>query len=315
MNASLPLVSVIVPNYNHQKYLDHRISSILSQNFDDIEIILLDDQSTDGSLSILKKFDNHEKVSHLVINEKNSGSPFKQWKKGFDLAKGKFIWIAESDDYSSPDFLNELLHFSENNPSAGVLYCQSWEVDSESNILGDRLEYTKSLNENRWKSNFVEKGEYFISEYMLKFNAIPNSSAVIFKRDLVTDAVFTSQLINMKYCGDWLFWTTLLKNTDIGYVSKKLNYFRTHQNVSRVKRNRDEMIRRLLEERVVLDSIIEFVDIKTRSNLYKRWFELHDIRSIMRSEFYKIRLIKNSKVYLALIFLIIKLKRRFNGNW
>ena len=86
-----PLVSVIIPNYNHQEYLKQRIDSILNQSFQDFEIILLDDKSTDNSLDILKSYAKHEKVSHLIINEKNSGSPFKQWFKGINLAKGLLI--------------------------------------------------------------------------------------------------------------------------------------------------------------------------------------------------------------------------------
>ena len=65
-----PLVSVIIPNYNHQEYLKQRIDSILNQSFQDFEIILLDDKSTDISLDILKSYAKHEKVSHLIINEK-----------------------------------------------------------------------------------------------------------------------------------------------------------------------------------------------------------------------------------------------------
>ncbi|TAE04306.1 MAG: glycosyltransferase family 2 protein, partial [Bacteroidetes bacterium] len=88
-----PLISVIVPNYNHAPYLLERIESILSQSFQDFELILLDDFSTDQSKEVLKKYQNHEKVSHLLLNEKNSGSTFKQWNKGISLAKGKYIWL------------------------------------------------------------------------------------------------------------------------------------------------------------------------------------------------------------------------------
>ena len=91
-------VSIIVPNYNHEKYLDERIQSILNQTYQDFEIIILDDCSTDNSKFVIEKFRNNEHVSHIVYNEQNSGSTFKQWERGFELAKGELIWIAESDD-------------------------------------------------------------------------------------------------------------------------------------------------------------------------------------------------------------------------
>src|SRR6478735_6868594 len=94
----MPTVSVIVPNYNHAAYLPARINSILQQTYTDFELILLDDCSADNSREILENFRHHPKVSHIVYNEVNSGTTFKQWNKGIGLSKGKYIWIAESDD-------------------------------------------------------------------------------------------------------------------------------------------------------------------------------------------------------------------------
>ncbi len=101
----MPKVSVIVPNYNHESFLQQRIDSILNQTYQDFELILLDDASSDASISIIENYRYEEKVSEIVLNTVNSGSPFKQWIKGIKLAKGEFIWIAESDDFAEPTFL------------------------------------------------------------------------------------------------------------------------------------------------------------------------------------------------------------------
>ena len=93
-----PSVSVIIPNYNHARYLRERIDSVLNQRFQDYEIILLDDNSTDESPTIIQSYASAPHVTHIEINEQNSGSPFAQWDKGISLAAGEFIWIAESDD-------------------------------------------------------------------------------------------------------------------------------------------------------------------------------------------------------------------------
>lgn len=75
MNA-LPLVSVVVPNYNYKRYLNLRIQSILQQTYQNIELILLDDASTDGSEEVLSDYQDHAKVSHILLNEHNTGNPF-----------------------------------------------------------------------------------------------------------------------------------------------------------------------------------------------------------------------------------------------
>src|SRR5215469_17881071 len=103
-----PRVSVVVPNYNHAQFLPKRIDSILGQSFQDFEVILLDDCSTDDSRSILSQYSAPPRV-RLEFNQTNSGSPFKQWNKGVRLANGKYIWIAESDDYADERLLERLL--------------------------------------------------------------------------------------------------------------------------------------------------------------------------------------------------------------
>ena len=81
-----PLVSVIVPNYNHKIFLADRLNSILNQTYKNLEIILLDDNSSDGSQEILKEFyDCHSDITRLILNDNCSGSVFAQWKKGSGL--------------------------------------------------------------------------------------------------------------------------------------------------------------------------------------------------------------------------------------
>src|SRR3954470_8154701 len=105
------MISVIVPNYNHSRYLKKRIESILNQTFQNFEIILLDDCSTDKSREIIEQYRNHPKVSHIIINERNSGSTFRQWDKGLQYAKCDWIWIAESDDFSDKYFLSTMVNY------------------------------------------------------------------------------------------------------------------------------------------------------------------------------------------------------------
>ena len=100
----VPMVSVVVPNYNYAKYLPQRMESIFGQSFQNFEIILLDDASTDNSAELIEGYRAHPKVSVVEVSARNSGSPFRQWEKGLSLAKGKYVWIAEADDLAHSDF-------------------------------------------------------------------------------------------------------------------------------------------------------------------------------------------------------------------
>ena len=149
----MPLVSIIIPNYNHAPFLRQRIDSVLNQSFQDFELIFLDDRSTDGSRDIIESYRNDPHVSHVVFNEVNTGSAFSQWKKGIGLATGEWIWIAESDDWAEPDFLSTMLAESANHPNCGLLVSppqyfypdgKTWNQDADGSVEGESPQYQRS---------------------------------------------------------------------------------------------------------------------------------------------------------------------------
>lgn len=233
-------VSIIVPNYNHSQFLNQRLDSIFNQTYQDFEVILLDDCSTDNSVEILKNYASHPKVSHFIINEENSGSPFKQWKKGISLAKGDYIWIAESDDWAELTFLENLLPMLES--GCDLSYCRSVRVEEEK-ILDSDYFWADGLDSQRWKKDFINDGLDEIKNCLVYRNTIPNASGCLFRK---SRASFSEELTRMKFCGDWLFWIYLLLNSNskIAYQASRLNYFRIHKTTSRsVNKNNNEMLR------------------------------------------------------------------------
>lgn len=287
------MVSVLVPNYNHCAYLEQRIDSIFNQSFSDFEVILLDDASTDNSLNILNKYSQHPKVSHVVINKENSGSPFKQWKKGMKLAKGDYIWIAESDDYCEPNFLEEIFNYeAASNLDLGLIYSQSVDVDEKGNIISKRLRYTASFEPNIWEDNFIISGKEFIMKFLKVKNVIPNASAVVFKKSLIDQSCLSKEVLDMKMCGDWLFWIKYCQNTNIGFISEPLNYFRSHDEISRNHGTPDKRSIRLIEESI-LRKHLKLRDVGQKGEierLYKRWFDLHSLKDITKRKFYSIEI-------------------------
>ena len=211
----MPLVSVIVPNYNHAPYLRQRLDSIFNQTFQDFEVIILDDCSTDNSKEIIEEYRNRPQVSHVVYNETNSGSPFKQWAKGFDLAQGEYIWIAESDDWAELNFLNELYAIISKHNDAVLIYSAlKIEFPDKTKILST---YPENININ---------GITFIKSKMMGSNSIYNASCVLFRRDVIRN--ISSQYQNFRGCGDWLFWIDLCEQGNVIFFKEALCHFRQH---------------------------------------------------------------------------------------
>ncbi len=224
----MPLVSVILPNYNHAAYLPKRIESILNQTFQNFELIVLDDLSQDRSREIIENYRNNPKISHIVFNETNSGSTFKQWEKGVFLAKGKYIWLAESDDFAENSFLENMILLLEQNPSVGIAFSESYIIDEKDKILGL---WKDSIKQNQiWQKDFVRKGKKVILENMIWGNIIPNASAAVFRKEIFEKVGKEHQ--NFRLVGDWLLWVNMLKISDLAFTTEPLNYFRKHsQNV------------------------------------------------------------------------------------
>lgn len=221
---STPVVSVIVPNYNHSAYLALRIDSILRQSYVDFELILLDDCSLDNSREILLAYQKEPRVNHIVFNEKNSGTTFKQWEKGISLAKGKYIWIAESDDFADVDFLKVTVEALDQNPDAVIAFSGSQMVDEEGECL--------TLDWDKFPKNAVLQTKYksldYLSKKMLWGNSVYNASMVVFRRDCFEK--INDEYKQFRYCGDWLFWIEVCKQGNVIKINRKLNFFRQHAN-------------------------------------------------------------------------------------
>lgn len=214
-----PLVSIIVPNYNHSKFLGERINSILNQTYRNFELIILDDKSTDNSLEVISHFKDDSHISHIVVNEKNSGSTFKQWFKGLSLAKGELIWIAESDDSCKETFLEKNVENFVDNPDCVLSFSCSRRMDMSGKI-GEKRQ--ASL----FYKDFVMDGVRFNQKYMYRGTAIINASAVVFRRSagMLVNTIYT----NYKSGGDRVFWMEVAKYGQVHINSEPLNYFRSH---------------------------------------------------------------------------------------
>jgi glycosyltransferase involved in cell wall biosynthesis len=223
--AVRPTVSAIVPNYNHSRYLDERIGSILDQRVMPSEIIAVDDCSTDDSLAVLDRWKRASPVPFTVVrNDRNSGSTFGQWAKGLALAACDLVWIAESDDTASPHFLERLVSYFADDRLA-LAYAESRVIGADGEWLADSYRfYTESISPQKWRSAYVEEGRAEIDQALAIKNTIPNASAVLFRR--ATLARHLQSVTTFRYCGDWWAYIRCLDDGRIAYHPEALNAHR-----------------------------------------------------------------------------------------
>jgi glycosyltransferase involved in cell wall biosynthesis len=221
----MPKVSAIVPNYNHARFLRKRLESILEQSFQDFELIILDDGSTDESRTILREYAPDPRV-RLEFNEVNSGGVFRQWNKGVGLARGEYVWMAESDDYANKGFLKRLVAVLDGEPAAAFVYCRSWRVTEDDRVDGFGDWYLDLVDAERWKSDFCVDGREQFLSYFSRCCVVPNASAVLFRRAIYERIGGADE--GFRVCGDWKVWTAMTLAGKVAFVNEPLNYYRLH---------------------------------------------------------------------------------------
>jgi len=217
------LVSVIVTSYNHAEYLDQRMESLLNQTFERIEIIVIDDCSTDGSINVLEKYKKYPHIQIVALKE-NSGYA-NACNTGVSLCNGDYIMFAECDDYDEPEHIEKLVKYLDGVDNIGVAFCRSKMVDSRGIIYGTDFQYReKSFKAQCTQNTLLAKK--VIQNYFLISCVIPNMSAALIRKKYFNRISGLSPLF--RACADWDFWCRIAEHCDFFYIRSPLNYFRTH---------------------------------------------------------------------------------------
>jgi len=242
-------ISVVIPNYNYENFLLPRIYSILNQNTKIHELILLDDCSKDNSRKlideIVEKLSSYIKIQK-IYNEENSGCAFMQWKKGFKLATGDYVWIAEADDCCDKTLLKNLIKPIKENKDIYISYADTAFINAWDKIILKTIKPEIDIRRtNHWENDFVDNGLDEIKNYTFLNCIIANVSSCIIKKDNYDD-IF-EKITKYKQAGDWLFYLEVMKKGKIAYCNKPLNYYRLHGNnvtsLTKKQKHFDEIVR------------------------------------------------------------------------
>lgn len=234
IEESTPLVSVIMPVYNAERYLSEAVESILSQTFPDFELIVIDDCSTDGSLAILKSFAERDARVRLLANAQNLGiTP--TLNRGIQAARGEFIARMDADDISLPERLEKQAAFLQANPTIGLISGNAEAIDVEGAATDEDF------------SLIVEPGYI---KWLLHFTCPITHPAVMGRKALFKQAGgYDPEIL---YAEDYDLWQRMNQFTQLSNLPDVLIKKRAHAQTIGVTR-RETMIRshRLVQQRAL----------------------------------------------------------------
>ena len=177
-----PLVSVVFTSFNHKEFLKEALDSLVNQTYQNIEIIIIDDCSTDGSQEILEQYRCFNNIN-LKLSTTNSGSYVNSSNYGASLATGDYLLFAQCDDYAAPNQIEKLVQMMLKNPEVGVVYSKSNLIDHEGTFITTDLQCREMIFKKHISINPIIYGNQMRT--FLSFSCvIPNLSAALINTNL-----------------------------------------------------------------------------------------------------------------------------------
>ncbi|HVL00001.1 MAG TPA: glycosyltransferase [Dongiaceae bacterium] len=205
--ADWDLVSVIIPVFNAEAHLEETLASVLGQTYPHIEIVAVDDGSTDRSLEILEKYRHRIRV----VRQKNGGAAAAR-NRGAQEARGKWIAFLDADDLWAPDKVERQL---------GACADFTWSY-TDSVFMG-------GVNDGRRDSELTPKYQGRVLEQLICNNFVGTSSVMIQRQVFLDAGGFSESLRSIE---DWEFWIRLASDHNIGYIEEPLVRYRIHSSSS-----------------------------------------------------------------------------------
>jgi hypothetical protein len=227
----LPLVSIIVPGYNHADFLEDRLTSIYSQTYrGPIEVFLLDDGSSDRSIEILHEFaGRYPDRTTVVANSVNSGSAFRQWRRGFALAKGEVVWIAESDDLCDLNLLETLVPLMAN-PAVMLAFARTlFFREALDDVVFSLEEYLHDLVSLRFDVEWTRPARELVTAGFYDRNLVPNVSGALLRHPGEMPLLDDPGWQAMQLAGDWLFYLELTRGGLVAFSPATTDYHRSNE--------------------------------------------------------------------------------------
>jgi glycosyltransferase involved in cell wall biosynthesis len=302
-----PVVTVLMPVYNGEKFLSEAIESILNQSFTNFEFLIINDGSTDQSEQIISRFKD-SRITYIK-NDKNLGI-IKTLNKGLMLSKGKYIARMDCDDISNPDRLQKQIKYLDNHPGTAV--------------VATKIEFVNEIGarEGYWEDDILTNTYDEIKSYLPKLNCIAHPSIVI-RKSLAVKYLYKE---NQKHSEDWDLWLRLISD---GHIIEKLDEillsYRIHSNSVTSNANRQNLWKKIfkVQQRFLINklktkSLNQFDKVILKNSLVS--FDNAYFKGRFRKTFTRITAFLYKKIFLKLrgyfyfLYMIFKIGNAKNTN-
>lgn len=317
MKKSLPLVTIIIPVYNVEKYIEECINSILEQTYSNIEIIAIDDGSTDNSLKILKQYSSDK--LYIYKHDKNKGQAAAR-NLGIEVSNGEYILFVDSDDLIRKDAVEILIMEMQKNDVSlirfnAISFHDKTNVEfienayNSSNYLSEEITYKENNMKDFYLSYTASPVLYIIKRKIISQNEIQFFEGIIHEDELFTSTLYL-HISSAKYINKNMYKRRYRENSTMMDKSKK-----------QIRKSFDSYIKiikeyqEILENKIVDSSKKNFIKYRINSIMYSLYsfsidgdYKSEELSNIKRKKWYYSQV---GKTYFRMLKLLLLIKNKF----
>ena len=271
-----PLVTVIIPAYNHELYIEEAMQSVVNQTYKNIELIIINDGSTDGTEQVITEFINNNPNYNIQFVSKSNEGICRTLNRGLELADGSYVALLASDDYWAPERIEKQVSFMERNVNIGLVFSDHYFV-RYNEVTDIKATDYKPQTRKSFKNCIQNENIY---EKLLIENIIPALTVLIRKECLDKLGGFDNNLS----AEDYDMWLRIAKEYPIAFIDEPLAYYRVHdKNLS----NNTLSIKTLITVRAIMkkqydSEPLKHQKIKRISLFFRFWY------TVLRNRFIRV---------------------------
>lgn len=232
-----PLVSVIIPAYNHELYIEEALQSVIDQTYPNIELIVINDGSTDGTAKVITDFiSRHQNHNIQFINKQNEGV-CKTLNKGLEMSTGEYVAFLASDDLWLSDRVSIQVRFLEKNENIGMVFSDAWFLRFTTKTDIKWSNYKPGISS--YFKNGIQNEDMYI---LLLTHAIIPALTVMIRKQILKEVGFFDE--NLVY-EDYDMWLRIAMQYPLGYINQPLAFYRMHG--TNISNNTGFMIRGMFQ--------------------------------------------------------------------
>jgi glycosyltransferase involved in cell wall biosynthesis len=214
LTLAAPRVSAVIPTYNHACYVPGAVESVLAQSFDDLEVVVVDDGSTDETADVLRRLG--ERIRYIPLGHRGLAAAR---NAGIRAARGRYVAFLDADDLWLPDKVSMQVACLDREPAIGLVYCEA--------ALFNEASPATTTPHSYWAHHPSGK----TLPWLLRQNVVPSPTPMV-RRELFDQVGLFDETLSA--CEDWDMWIRIAQRSEFAYVDRVLAKYRVHAtNMSR----------------------------------------------------------------------------------